>query len=257
MQSSRAAVVVATLAALGAPGCKRPAPAPSRIRVAAASDLGEAFPEVAAAFTRESHVEIDFTFGSSGVLAKQVAEGAPFDLFASANATFADAAVASGACDAATKAAYARGKLVLVCPGGAPRDLTALADPKVRTVALASPDHAPYGRAAVDALERAGLLAALRPKLVFAGNVGESLQFARSGNADCAFVSKALVRALPPSQVLELAQATYAPIVQQLVVCGSSPRGREAARAFGDFVRGPSGQRILATYGFGAPEESP
>lgn len=242
-----AASVVVAFASIA---CKPSAPS-SRLRVAAASDLGEAFPAVARAFEAEGGGGVDFTFGSSGVLAKQVAEGAPFDVFASADGAFSDRAIAAGACDASTKAPYARGKLVLVCPRGAPRDLAALADPSIRTIAIASPEHAPYGRAAVDALERRGLLGALRPKIVYAGNVGESLQFARSGNADCAFASKALVRASPPAEIYELPIESYLPVVQTLSVCGKSPPG--SAARFAAFVRGDRGRAILAEYGFEAP----
>ncbi len=253
--------VVALVIAFATCSCKRttsePEPGEEVVRVAAASDLGAAFPVIAEAFTRESHVRVELTFGSSGVLAKQVTEGAPFDLFASADASYADAVVASGVCDGATSAPYARGTLVLVCPAGAPNDLASLADAKVRTVAVASPEHAPYGRAAMDALARAGLATTLRPKLVFAGNVGESLQFARSGNADCAFASKALVGALPPAQVLSVPRDGYAPLVQTMVACGTSTKGHARAAAFSAFVRGPEGRRILASYGFELPEPKP
>lgn len=231
---------------------------PVRLRVAAASDLSAAFTEVAAGLEAESGVKVDFTFGSSGLLAKQVAEGAPFDAFASANVAFADSAVQAGVCDASTQAPYARGRLVLYCPSGIPSALAGLEAPAFRTIAIASPDHAPYGKAAMDALERAGLASKLKPRLVVAGNVAESLQFARSGNADCAFVSKALVRELPASQVLELPMDTYTPIVQSLVLCRGpagplDARRRHAALAFSAFVTGPRGQAILTKYGFDPP----
>ena len=247
----------ATLAACGK-GPKE-GDAPVVLRVAAASDLTAAFGEVAAAIEAESGVKIEFTFGSSGLLAKQVAEGAPFDAFASADVAFTDRAVKAGVCDGSTQAAYARGRLVLHCPKGLPAGgLAGLDDARFRTIALANPDHAPYGKAAMDALERAGLATKLKPKLVMAGNVGESLQFARSGNADCAFVSKALVHMLPEAQIFELPKDSYAPIVQALVLCGGAspgktPKTRSAAVAFAAFVRGERGQKILAKYGFDGP----
>ena len=269
------AVGLAGLGPLGLVGCSRASPhkdaedseapihpGPGRIelRVAAASDLTDAFAEIAAAHEAEAHVKLAFTFGSSGLLAKQVAEGAPFDAFASANVDFADAAARSGACDASTRVAYARGRLVLHCPKGVPSGgLAGLEDPRFRVVAIATPEHAPYGKAAINALERAGVASRLESKIVFAGNVGESLQFARSGNADCAFVSKALVRTLPASQVLDLPLDSYAPIVQALVLCGpNAPTGlaasrKDAASAFSAFVRSDRGQAILAKYGFERP----
>lgn len=250
-------MVAAALVVVSVAGCKRAPLESPRIRVAAASDLGDAFPAVAEAFTRESGTKVDFTFGSSGVLSKQLAEGAPFDLFASADTSYAEAAIKAGVCDSATAAPYARGPLVVVCPAGAPTHLAGLAAPTIATIAIASPEHAPYGRAAMDALTRAGLATTLRPKLVHATNIGESLQFARSGNADCAFASAALVRALPPSQVLVVPKDAYAPLVQTLVVCGASATGRAGAAAFSAFVRGPEGQRILASYGFDPPGGSP
>lgn len=256
-RAPRASAAGLALAALCAwvVGCDRgPPPGVRVVRVAAAADLDGAFRELARDVERETGARVELTFGSSGLLAKQVAEGAPFDVFASANVAYAEAAARSGACDDATRAPYARGRLALACPAGVPADgLAGL--PRLGRLALANPEHAPYGRAAVEALESLGLAARVKAQLVFAGNVGESWQFARSGNADCAFVSKALVRDEPPSRVLDVPAALHAPIVQALVLCsgGARPGDRAAAAAFAAHVRGPHGQQVLAAYGFSPP----
>ncbi len=124
-------------------------------RVAAAADLQLAFQEVAVAFKAQGGAAPSFTFGSSGLLAKQVAEGAPFDLFASGNTSYVDQVVAAGACDAATRSAYARGRLVAWTPPGGPAPPTTLADladVRFKRIAIANPEHAPYGKAAKQAL---------------------------------------------------------------------------------------------------------
>ena len=125
-------------------GCTRaPSPAPT-IRVAAASDLTQAFEQA-------TGTAVTFSFGSSGLLAKQLREGAPFDVFAAANVAFADEAVAAGACDGATKQVWVRGRIALWSKAGAP-SLEALADERFHRVAIANPAHAPYGLAAKQAL---------------------------------------------------------------------------------------------------------
>lgn len=254
---ARAVLALGALSALasGAVGCDRRAPPGARVvRVAAASDLDGAFREIARDVERETGARVELTFGSSGLLAKQIAEGAPFDLFASANVAFAEAAVRSGACDDSTRAPYAQGRLALACPSGIPAEgLAGL--PGLGRIAIANPEHAPYGRAAREALEALGLTERTKAQLVFAGNVGESWQLARSGNADCAFVSKALVREQPPSRALDVPPALHAPIVQTLVLCsgGGRPGDRAAAVAFAAHVRGRPGQRVLAAHGFAPP----
>ena len=127
--------------------------------MAAASDLTRAFEDLGKAFENKTHITPVFTFGSSGLLAKQIEQGAPFYLFAAANKEYADEVVASGRCDAGTLRPYARGRIVVWCPSGvqAPTKLADLADPRFKRIAIANPEHAPYGRAAKQALEKEGI----------------------------------------------------------------------------------------------------
>lgn len=207
------------------------------IRVAAASDLTAAFGAMKAAFEAEAGEPVDLVFGSSGQLAKQIVEGAPFDVFAAANVAFTDETIKEGRCDGRSRAVYAHGQLVLV---GAP-SLEALKDAKVVKIAIAHPELAPYGRAAKDALTAAGVWAAVEPKLVYGQNVQQTLQLQRSGNAEAALVSK--------TQAPDGVAVGLQPLQQAIVSCGKDPRGAR----FHAFVLGAQGRKILADAGFGLP----
>src|SRR5579883_2929058 len=173
--STRTSVLL--LVALAATGCKRTAPdsAAAQVTVAAAADLSFAFKEVGAEFEKRTGKHVVFTFGSTGNLAKQIAEGAKYDLFAAANEKFADEAVASGACDGSTKHAYARGRIAVWWKKGAsvapPKSLAVLADARFVKVAIANPEHAPYGQAAQQAMTAAGVWETVKPKLVYGENI--------------------------------------------------------------------------------------
>ncbi len=241
------------LLALSSPATCRRAPAPSPLLVAAAADLSRAFVEVGDAWSRQGHARPTFTFGSSGLLAAQIAQGAPFDAFASADESYAREAARSGRCDADTLSLYARGRVAIVArPGFAPpRSLAELADRRVTRVALANPEHAPYGRAAREALTSAGAWEAVRPRVVYGENVRQALQFAQSGNADVALVALSLaVASGAPYAVVD--EAAHAPIDQALVACARGARAAEA-RAFVRFVASPAGRAILARNGFTPP----
>src|SRR5262249_12541684 len=138
-------------ALLGLAACQR---GPEPLRVAAAADLAFAFKDVGDAFTKKTGQAVTFSFGSTGLLQKQVEQGAPFAVFAAATVSFADDAVKSGACAADTKALYATGRIVLWARKGTgpPHGVADLVDPKWKKVAIANPEHAPYGRAAKDAM---------------------------------------------------------------------------------------------------------
>lgn len=244
------------IAALAAAACRSPNRAEEPLRVAAASDLTTAFAEVAPAYEKATGKRVVVTYGSTGLLAKQLTEGAPFHVFAGANVAFVDDAVRSGACDGATKALYARGALAIWAKDAAalPKDLAALADARFTKIAIATPEHAPYGRAAKEALEAAGVWPAVAKRMVFGENVQQALVFASSGNADAAIVAMPLARsaggatlAVPPSM--------HAPLDQAVVVCNGGGKGaRDAdARAFVSFVTSDAGRAILARHGFAPP----
>ncbi|MFZ5439443.1 MAG: molybdate ABC transporter substrate-binding protein [Myxococcota bacterium] len=248
----RAFVVIAVLALAA---CKSP---PAReVRVAAASDLTDAFTELGRLHEQRTGQKVTFAFGSSGLLAKQLAEGAPFDLFAAANESFVDAAVKAGACDGATKAAYARGRIVVWTKKGGvapPARLEDLVDARFKRISLANPEHAPYGAAARAALEKAGLWGALEPRLVFGENVRTTLQFAQSGNVDAALVALSLVVADHDNPWLLLPAELHPPLEQALVVCTRGAQ-QEGARRFAELLASPDGRAVMRKYGFILPGE--
>lgn len=254
----RGAALLVPLALGGVPaGCKRPAGEPA-LAVAAAADLAVAFGEVGAAFERSTGRRVVFSFGSTGLLARQIEEGAPFRVFAAASVAHVDRVVGRGACLGDTKVVYARGALAIYRAEGArvrPRTLADLADPAITRVAIANPEHAPYGVAAVDALRHAGVWDAVKDKLVHGENVRQALQFAATGNADVALVARSLA-GTSPGELVPVDVALHAPIDQAIVVCrGSSDDARADAdaRAFARFVASPEGRAILARHGFLEP----
>ena len=238
-------------------GCKQP-PSPTQepVQVAAASDLTLAFEELGQLFEARTGQRVLLSFAASGALAKQLGQGAPFDVFAAANASFVDSAVKSGACDGATKRPYARGHLVAFSKAVPKlRALTDLRSPDIRHIAIANPEHAPYGKAAREALTKAGLWAELEPKIVLAENVRPALQFAQTGNAEIALVARSLVINDASGQKLDIDASLHGPIEQTLVVCR---RGKNLAggSAFAQLVESPEGQALLERYGFGSAEQA-
>lgn len=254
-RGSGAAALPFALALLGA-ACTAKAPDGSEIKVAAAADLARAFEDVGKAFEAKSGKKVTLTFGSSGLLAKQIAEGAPFDLFAAANASFADDAVKSGRCHAETKALYARGRIVIWAKKGSGKvaSLAELVGDRFTKVAIANPEHAPYGRAAKEALEKAGVWEKVKPKLVFGENVQQTLQYAQTGNADAAIVALSLAK-VSDGESTEIPETEHAPLDQALVVCGDGPRAA-LAKDFAAFVGSAEGRAIMNRYGFILPGEA-
>lgn len=229
------------------------------LRVAAAADLARTLPEIGTSFERTHGRRVEVTFGASGMLAKQLAQGAPFDVFLSADAAFVDDAVKSGACIADTKRTYARGHLALWTKDEAlrPNDVRDLVDAKYKKIAIANPEHAPYGRAAKQALTSAGVWSTVAPRVVYGENVGQTLAFAQTGNAEVAIVAQSLV-ADEPAHVRAIEPALHDPLEQSLIVCQGGANGgdRVSARAFADFMGAAQAQAILMAHGFSAPKET-
>jgi molybdate transport system substrate-binding protein len=224
--------------------------------VAAAADLRYAFEEMGDAFHRAAGVPVTFSFGSSGQLAFQVEHGAPFDLLFSANEAFVWRLAERGFVVPDSVQLYAVGRIVLwvrresVLP--VQQGLALLVDSRVRYVAMANPEHAPYGEAARQALARSGVLGRVRGKLVYGENVGSALQLVQSGNADVGIVALSLALAPPVSSVGRfwlVPDRLHDPIRQGAGVVARSPRQGEAYR-FLRFVNGPQGRPIMRRYGF-------
>lgn len=250
-----AATVVAGALALGACGASS-TDAAEQITVAAASDLRPAFEELGARFEAETGTAVTFSFGSSGQLREQIINGAPFDLFASANEQFVDDVIEAGRGIAATKAEYALGRIVLsVPPGGTlPASIDELADRRYRRIAIANPEHAPYGLAAMQALESAGVQAAVESRLVYGDNVSDTFRIVRSGNAEVGIVALSLAIA-EGSDYTPVPDELHERLVQALVVTSTGTTG-EAAAAFAEFVSSPEGREVMVGYGFVLPGES-
>jgi molybdate transport system substrate-binding protein len=229
------------------------------ITVAAAADLSSVLPEVAARYEHQTGRKVRLNFGSSGQFFLQMENGAPFDLFFSADLGYPQRLVAEGFADANSLDEYAVGKLVLYVPNSSAVDpsagLRVLLLPQVRRVAIANPKHAPYGRAAVEAMRSAGVYEALQGKLVMGENISQAAQFVQSGSADAGIIALAL--ALSPAmrssgRFVELPLSEYKPLDQAAVILRSS-QNPAAARQFLDFLRRPAIAALLVRYGFTRP----
>lgn len=249
--TSLALILTLALAA----GCGKSQPdGAATFQVAAAADLALAFAEIGKAFEAKHHVKPVFSFGSTGLLAKQIGEGAPFSLFAAANEAFAKEVAAKGKCDGATVRRYARGRIVVWTPASvtAPTSLADLADARFKRIAIANPEHAPYGKAAKKALQSVGLWDQLQPRLVLGENVRATLQFAQTGNVDVAIIALSLAQTADGGATLAIDQALYDPLEQALVVCGTGKQA-ELGRQLGDYILSDEGQEVLTRYGFAPP----
>lgn len=226
------------------------------LTVAAASDLQGAFAEVGRHFEAETGARVVFQFGSSGTLARQIEQGAPVDLFASASEEYVRDLVAGEAAIPETQALYALGRIVLVTYRGSGLRLESPADllnPAVRRIALANPEHAPYGHAAREALQRAGVWDQVSTKVVYGENVRQALQFVQTGNAEAGIVALAIAD-VPEVASTPIDDSLYSPLRQSLVVVKGA-RQEGLARAFAAFVTGERGGSILKRYGFALPNE--
>jgi molybdate transport system substrate-binding protein len=223
--------------------------------VAAAADLARAFEEVGKRVQgQDRRTSVVFTFGSSGLLAKQITQGAPFDLYAAASKSFVQQVVDAKACDASTRAMYGRGRLVAWSKAGPLTDLRELAEPRFAKIAIANPEHAPYGKAAKQALEKLELWDAVSSRLVFAENIQITMQWAQDGSADAALVALSLATVTTGGVSVPVDPALHDPLEQELVVCGKGG-GTAAARQFAAFVNSPDGRTIMRNYGFRLPGE--
>jgi molybdate transport system substrate-binding protein len=229
------------------------------ITIAAASDLQAVFPELITRFERDTGIKATVSFGSSGSFFAQIQNGAPFDVFFSADIDYPRKLGASGHADAGSLYHYATGWIVLwtrkdtgidVRPG-----LTVLKDPRVRRIAIANPEYAPYGRAAVAALRSEKLYEAVRSKIVMGENLAQTAQLADSGNADVAIFGSALamspvLRASGTSA--EIPASAHPPIEQGAIVVSAS-KNKDAARRFLAYVRQPESKALLRQFGFAVP----
>ncbi|HAO94164.1 MAG: molybdate ABC transporter substrate-binding protein [Deltaproteobacteria bacterium GWB2_55_19] len=222
------------------------------LTIAAASDLSYALKEIAAGFEKDTGIRPVMSFGSTGLLARQIAEGAPFDVFLSADLRYMEKLKDLESVDRDTVEVYARGRIAVAVKEGA--DLPSIKDlagPSVKKIAIANPAHAPYGRAAEEAMKSAGVWEAVRHKLVFGENIRQALQFVESGNAEAGIIALSIA-GTPGISYAPIEESLHRPISQALGVVSSSTKKGEAAR-FIAYLKGPKGSAILKKYGFALP----
>ncbi len=256
-----------SVAMLAAPlRAAKPAPAPQFMRkpcgtitVAAASDLSLAMNEITANFEKATGCSVRLSTGSSGNFLSQIENGAPFDVFFSADIEYPKKLEAEGLAAPASTYLYAIGKIVLWVRNDSTLDISKgfaeLRDPGVHKVAIANPLHAPYGRAAEDALRKAGVYDAVKDKLVLGENISQAAQFAESGNADAGIIALSLAVApglKEKGRFWRVPETLYAPIQQGVVVVRAS-KNPQGAQAFLDFIKTPATAAVLERYGFVLP----
>lgn len=229
------------------------------IRVAAAADLKFAMDELSEKFEKQTGMKVNVTYGSSGNFFSQLQHGAPFDLFFSADIEYSRILESAGIAEPLTLYEYAIGRIVIWTPADARVDVIkegwkSLLDARVEKIAIANPEHAPYGRAAVAALQKAGIYESVKAKLVYGENISQAAQFVHSGNAQAGIVamSLAISPAMRDGKRWEI-PADMHPALEQGAVILKDAKNKGAARAFLEFVKSPSGRAILASHGFELP----
>ncbi len=228
--------------------------------IAAAASLRYALQETAAAFETGTGLTLRLNFGSSGNLSRQIRQGAPFELFLSADEEYAFGLERDGF-TAGEGALYALGQLVIFAPGQSPLRVdpelsglgAALARGDIQRFAIANPDHAPYGRAAREALMRAGLWEAMRPRLVLGENISQAAQFAVSGSSEGGMIARSLAvapRFSGRGRFETVSGALHRPLRQRMVLTKGAGK---TARAFYAFLRGPAARKVFLANGFAEP----
>lgn len=219
---------------------------PAEVRVGAAASTARVFEALAA-----EGLTVRPAFASSGLIARQLEQGAPFDVFIAADAESVDRVVRAGVCDGATRRTWAVGRLVIISRPGVPlpEGLEALRDARYAHISMANPETAPYGRAARQALTARGLLPEVQARLVPADNVLQAVQFVDSGNADVGLVSRSLLASDRPMVVVDA--ALHEPVALTLVLCGRAPSAE--AKAFVDALFSARTEAILSRFGYDLP----
>ena len=230
--------------------------AAQKMTVAAAADLQFAMQEVSARFQQETGKSVKLIYGSSGNFAQQLQNGAPFDMFFSADLDYPKQLDAAGLVEPGTFYQYAIGKIVVWAPNDSKLDLTSglkvLLDPSVRKIAIANPQHAPYGKAAVAAMRKDNIYERVKEKFVLGEDISQAASFVASGSADAGIVALSL--ALSPNmkdrgRYVEVPPGEYPPIQQACVILRSS-RNKDVARQFLKFIQSPPIRELLQKYGF-------
>jgi len=228
------------------------------LAVAAASDLQAVMPELAGRFERDTGISATVSFGSSGNFFAQLQNGAPYDVFFSADVDYPKRLIADGHAEADTLYEYAAGHLVLWTRADSGIDirpgLEVLTDPRVQRIAIANPNFAPYGRAAAAALRHEQLYDRVMTKLVLGENIAQTAQFAQTGNAQVALISLSLALgpALKSGTHVEIPTTFYPPVRQAAVVL-TAAKDKTSARLLLTYLRRPAVGQLLRSFGFNVP----
>ena len=230
------------------------------LTIAAASDLNFAFKDLVVEYEKKTGVHVKLSLGSSGNFFSQISNGAPFDLYFSADIRYPQKLEEAGHGVPGSLYKYAVGRIVLWVPTGSPLEveklgMEALLAPSVRKIAIANPKHAPYGRAAVAAMEHFKVYDRAKEKLVMGENISQTAQFIESGTCDIGIVALSL--ALAPTmkaagKYWEIPSEAHPPLEQGAVILKNS-KNQEAAKLFLEFLNDPQGQEIMRRYGFTLP----
>jgi molybdate transport system substrate-binding protein len=223
------------------------------LTVAAAANLTDTFAQIGAAFTQQTGVRVVFSYASTAQLTQQIENAAPFDVFAAADTVHIDQLVRDGKILPESHVVYARGRLALWNPQGAMKKIEDLTAPSIRFVAIAKPEEAPYGEAAVESLKSLGIWDQVQPKVVYATNINMTKQFAATGNADAAFTAYSLVQN-EPGRVIIVDEKLHQPIDQAAGIVSASARKGDAQR-FVSFLTGEEGRAILKRFGYQVPSK--
>jgi molybdate transport system substrate-binding protein len=234
----------------------------NEIRIAAAADLKFAMGELAEKFEKETGNKVNATFGSSGNFFSQIENGAPFDLFFSADIEYPRKLEAAGLAGPGTLYEYAIGRIVIWTPVDAKQDVTKqgwkiLLDASIEKIAIANPQHAPYGRAAVAAMQKAGIYESVKAKLVYGENISQAAQFVQSGSAQAGIVAMSLAvsPAMRDGKRWEI-PAEMHPAIEQGATVLKNAKNKDIALAFLEFVKSADGRTTLMKYGFEFPDKT-
>jgi len=239
-----------TLAAVGCGGHPK-IPVRAELNVATAANLTKVFAELGQTFEQHTGIHVTFSFGATTQLSQQIEHGAPFDVFAAADTEHIDELARKNLIIPSTRAIYARGKLVLWVPDERTlvEHIEDLAHPGVKHVAIANPQLAPYGRAAVETLHALRLWDTVQPKIVYGQNISTATQYAATGNVDAAFTALALVVNEARGRKIEIPESLHAPIDQAIAVVRSTAKP-DQARKFVEFITGAQARGVLQRYGY-------
>lgn len=238
-------------------GCGKSALQKTELTIAAAADLTSAFTELGQNFEKATNSKVVFSFGSTGNLAEQIQNGAPFDVFAAANVKVIEELKEKNLILPDTQQLYAIGRIGTATPISSSlqiKDLKDLLSPEIKKIAIANPDHAPYGLAAKQALEAAGLWEQVKDKLVYGKNIQDTLTLILTGNADTGIIALSIAKKKEVDfQIID--DGLHKPLKQAIAVIKGT-KNEKLSRKFIDYVNGEEGRTIMKKYGFVLPGEA-